>query len=160
MFWEATSFNQPLSSWDISSATTFVSAGLGACDSAACCYCRVRRHVFRCWRIQSLLFVSLLLAGAWLLCCPRMQYIYDCHAHEEQQQHHEQKQSNKLTILTLSFFFATSQYHHYYLHDNLEQYGTHPSSQGAMFYKARSFNQPLSSWDVSKTERFVSDLRQ
>jgi surface protein len=72
-------------------------------------------------------------------------------------------QSN--TSLTLSLFFSTSQYHHYPPRhgDDLEQYhGTTTSStllsQRGMFAEATSFNQDLSSWDVSAGTEFVSGL--
>jgi hypothetical protein len=111
MFWEATSFNQPLSSWNISSATNFVSAGLGAaCDSAAFCYCRLRRHVYRCWRQHGGCCVAHACNTITvLLIRNRIMNV--------------NKRSN--IILTLSFFFSTSQYHqyhHYSRYDDLEQY--------------------------------------
>ena len=61
MFNGATSFNQNVSSWDTSVATSFVS-GLGPCDLASC-WCRLRRRVFRL--LEGAL--SLLLVISWLL---------------------------------------------------------------------------------------------
>ena len=70
--------------------------------------------------------------------------------------------SNK-SLTTLFLLFSTSQYHHYPTrHDDLEQYGTTTSStlraQGYMFRGATSFNQDLSTWDISSGTSFVSGL--
>jgi surface protein len=64
--------------------------------------------------------------------------------------------------LTLSFF-STSQYHdHYSCHDDLEKYHVTITStlslQKDMFFGATSFNQNLSTWDVSSADTFVSGL--
>ncbi len=107
--------------------------------------------------MSSLLLVS--------LCCSLMQYYY-CHAHEEQ--HHERKQTHNLTIkhkshtiIILFYLFTISSLpfsswwsgiiRHYYLFHAL-------CSQYAMFRDASSFNQDVSSWDVSSGTVFVSCL--
>ena len=115
MFNNARSFNQDLSSWDVSKGINFVS-GLGPWDSdVRCCrWCHLRRHAFgllghcRCYSWY---------LGCWQhVCCVAhtcIQYC-GCHAHEEQ--HHEFTQSNnKLSIkqhnshtITLVFYFTIS----------------------------------------------------
>jgi len=108
--------------------------------------------------LSSLLLVISWLLVAWLLCCSRMQYYY-CNAHEEQ--HHEHEQSNKLTIKHKShtiILFSVSQYYHCSRHDDLDDTTTSTlCAQRYMFSGALSFDQDLSSWDVSAGTDFVSD---
>jgi len=126
MFNGATSFNQDVSTWDTSSATSFVS-GLGPWDSAAC-WCRLRRRVFRllehcrccswydhgCWH-QHGCFVA-----------------HACNTIVVMLMRNSIMSGNKQTILrsntslTLLLFFSTiSQYHHYSPRQNgLDKYGT------------------------------------
>ena len=101
---------------------------------------------------------------AWLLCFSHIQY-YDCHAYEEQH-HEEYKQtsnfrSNTRSLTLLSLFSISPHHHHYSRHDDLNQYGSPTpalSSKSFMFQNARSFDEDISSWDVSSVRSFVSGI--
>jgi hypothetical protein len=156
MFKGATSFNQDVSTWDVSSASSLVSGLVWPWDSAAACCLRrrvliLREHCPWCWPstvallpTHAILLLSCSWGTSWRALTPN-------------------KQTNlrSITSLTPLFsFFSNSQYHdHYSRRDDLEQYGTTISplwSQDYMFEGATSFNQDLSTWNVSSSYMFVS----
>jgi len=154
MFYEASSFNQDISSWDVSKASNLVS-GLGPWD------CRAAHHWYRLRR-YAFGFLEHCRCCSWYLACLVQHGCCTPHAMVllwlcswETASWAETTQS-----LTQSFF-STSQSDQ--RHDDLEQYATTPTStlscpQVQMFFQATSFNQDISSWDVSSIVPFVSGL--
>ena len=163
MFRSVTSFNQNLSTWDVSSVKDFVS-GLGPCDSVAC-WCRYTSSCL----VVPIAGWSIVVAApdlsAWLLYCSRCNTIIVMLKRNNIM--YDRKQTKKLLTTikhkshTISFFSPTSQYHHCSHNDGLEQYGITTStlcSQGHMFRSATSFNGDISTWNTSSATSFVSDL--
>jgi hypothetical protein len=121
MFSGALSFDQDLSSWDVSAGTDFVSdTGGGHKNLLLVVGVVLHRYVFR------------LLEHCHYFSRPPCCWQHGCFvAHTcnniivmlMRNRHNESEQSNKLTIkhiLTL-LFFSVSQYHHFSRHNDLEQ---------------------------------------
>jgi hypothetical protein len=114
----------------------------------------LRRRVFRLLLAGVLslpIVISSWLLAAWLLRCSRCNTIIIKLARNSIMIGNNQTNLRSNTSLTQSFF-STSQYHHSSRHDDLEQYGTTTSTlylKVQMFGGATSFNQDLSSWDIS-----------